>query len=138
MGRDRRDDLCEVNEDRAFALEEHQFRLVAIWDQRWRNLPDNASCLLCGYSHPFTLIGGTRTAFCQACLQEIWGKTRIQKHHLGRKSTPLSPIPVDANRHLLLSDMQRVWRAAGFKPGSPFAIGFDLGAYIALCEGLER
>jgi hypothetical protein len=126
-----------VNEEQLFAIEDEMDRVFATWDQRWRNVPDGASCCLCGYSHPFTLIGAGRIVFCQSCLQEMWGKKRIQGQHLGRRPTSLPPVPVDTDEHVLLTDLQRLWRAAGFEPGSAFAIGFDIGAYLVISENVQ-
>lgn len=123
-----------MTEEQVLAFSEEKFRLLATWDARWRNIPDGASCCLCGYSNPFTLVGAGQIVFCQSCVQEIWGKSRTQRQHLGRRPTPVSTTPpTDANEQLLLTDLQRLWIAAGFKPGSWFAIGFDIGAYIVIC-----
>jgi hypothetical protein len=121
-----------VNEEQALAFGEEKFRLLATWDARWRNLPPDAVCP-CGADDPFVLFPRGKGVLCVACNEETWRRPRVQGQELGGKKTPLSKVFIDANLHRILTDLQELWRAAGFEPGSPFAVGFDIGAYVVIC-----
>lgn len=74
---------------------------------------------------------------CCSCIEEAWRKPRKQGQHLGGDPSPLSPVSVDTNEHRILTDLQRLWCAAGFEAGSPFAVGFDIGAFIVIAGTLQ-
>jgi hypothetical protein len=127
---------CLLTEERIFELEDETDRVLATWDHRWRNIPDGTSCS-CGSSHPFVLFPRGDGVLCAASIEESHGDRRNQEQHLGGDPTPITPAPGDANEQRLLTDLQRFWQAMGYEPGSRFAIGFDVGAYLVIHENVR-
>jgi hypothetical protein len=61
------------------------------------------------------------------------GRTGLEEHHLGGRPSPLATVSVTANDHTVLSLLQSCFWRVSHQPGSPYSLGFDLGAWLGLC-----
>jgi hypothetical protein len=103
------------------------------WNRRRMRLPYGARCR-CGVGNPLVLIPRKRRTICYRCNLKARARSGLEEHHIGGRPSPLHPVPVDANVHRVLSDLQQTtWRRSPhISPGSPGAVVFDLVALMML------
>lgn len=76
--------------------------------QRQR-LGDHASCAKCGATNQICLTKKGETVVCYECHKADAGKATVERHHVaGRHNLP-DTVPIPANDHRVLSDMQYEW-----------------------------
>jgi hypothetical protein len=70
----------------------------------------NPSCVICGETETSALTGTAPNIICYECRQTEAGKSAIEVHHAdGKHNDPRFTIPIPANDHRLLSDLQTDW-----------------------------
>jgi hypothetical protein len=90
-----------------------------------------AECEGCGETHPLALASVKDRVVCRECHSVRRGLSPIQAHHLGGRAPNTRTILIGANLHAILTVLQASFWIGTHEPGSPYAIGFDLGAYAA-------
>lgn len=109
-------------------------------NRRAMRLPFRARCKRCHETNVFALVmpkpGGR--ILCYRCQSLSLGRSGIEWHHLGRRPSPLRPVPIDANLHRVLSMLQLPWVRAGISRGSELAVFWDLLMLALLLPGWER
>jgi hypothetical protein len=98
--------------------------LLAWLDRRLRRFPAAACCADCGERNRLVLCRTGKQVVCYECRLQRRGRPPRELHHIGGRPSKLT-LPVPANLHRLLSELQWLWRGT-LEPGSPEAILFDL------------
>lgn len=117
-----------------------QVQYALIVNRRLMRLPIDPECERCGYDQIIALIpprhakDGTPLGpvLCLECIYEGEGSSRIHKHDLGGRPSPLARVAVRANLHEQLTQLQNCYWRNRHRPGSMYAVGFDVGALFAL------
>jgi hypothetical protein len=105
--------------------------LELLWDRRSRLFPAGAVCG-CGEARAFLFVAGSRPFRCYGCDRTLHGLDTWEDHHLGGQGSPFEPVPIPANLHRILSDLQAVgWRGC-HTSGSEFAVSFDIAALFVM------
>lgn len=92
-------------------------------------------CAACGTGHPLHLVRRERVLLCQACAAREAGRTGVEIHHLGGRFEREYTVEVNSNDHAVLTALQNCWWRNRHDPGSAYAVGFDVGAWLVLCGG---
>lgn len=92
-------------------------------------LGPNAKCEACGETEPL-MLDRERKRVCYECEAVRRGTSPYQAHHLGGRAPNTKTVLVGANIHAVLSLLQDCYWRGRHKPGSPYAIAFDLAAYL--------
>jgi len=94
-------------------------------------------CIDCGAHHPLHLSRQGREVRCHRCAARLAGKPSTQIHHFGGRFDREHTIEIDVNDHAVLTALQDCWWRGRYEPGSPYALGFDIGAWLVVC-GVEK
>jgi hypothetical protein len=108
--------------------------LVLAMNRRLMRLPLDPCCAQCGEWRLLALSppGPGRPVLCFECLACLQGRPALEVHHLGGRPSPLPTVPVPLNQHAVLTLLQDLWWRGRQEPGAPYAVGFDLGALVAV------
>ena len=117
-----------------------EVRYALIVNRRLMRLPYGGVCADCGTDRLIALIPPRQSAdgtprgpiLCLGCLEVLEGKNPVQEHDLGGRPSPLPKVPVPRNFHEQLIQLQNCFWRGRHEPGSPYAVGFDMGAWLAL------
>ncbi len=95
--------------------QEQHLRRLGIRDPR---------CVNCGETNPAALTGTAPRIICYLCQALAAGRPPTEEHHpAGRNNSPVT-VPIPANDHRVLSDMQRAWPESTLRnpDGSPLLV----------------
>ena len=95
----------------------------------------DATCGACGITEPLALIEKDDSVVCLECEAVHRGASPLQSHHLGGRAPGTKTVLVGANLHALLTLLQDCFWRGKHKPGSDYAVAFDLAVYLAHMSG---
>ena len=101
-------------------------------------LGPNAGCEACGEAEPLMLGRFKDRIVCHECDAVRRGVSPFQAHHLGGRAPNTTTVVVGANLHAVLTLLQECFWKGRHAPGSAYAIGFDLAAYLVYMAGTEH
>ena len=101
-------------------------------------LGPNAGCEACGEAEPLMLGRLNDRIVCHECDAVQRGVSPFQAHHIGGRAPNTTTVIVGANIHAVLTLLQECFWKGRHKPGSPYAIGFDLVAYLLYVAETDR
>lgn len=79
-------------------------------EQQYRRLGTRKpSCNVCEEREPAALTGTDPNIVCYECLALKKGKSTVEQHHMAGQHNDSFTVPIPANEHRILSDMQRDW-----------------------------
>lgn len=80
----------------------------AIQHEKKRQDLSSDHCAMCGIDD-VRVLQSTQVVLCAECRKKVQGQSRYEKHHIfGRQNSPLA-IPIPANEHAILSDMDSLY-----------------------------
>lgn len=89
--------------------ENHKLQRILRRETQRQRLGDNASCAHCGEKDPVCLTKKGETIVCYECQKADAGKATVEKHHVAGQHNLPDTVPIPANDHRVLSDMQYEW-----------------------------
>lgn len=92
-------------------------------------------CSACRTGHPLHLVRRGRDLRCHVCAARETGRTGVEIHHLGGRFGREYTVEVNSNHHAVLTALQDCWWRNRHDPGSAYAVGFDIGAWLVLSGG---
>lgn len=98
----------------------------------------DAACEDCGHDNLIALSDEKGPIVCRECEAARRGVSPLQAHHLGGRASGTRTVLVAANTHAVLSLLQECFWKGVHDPGSAYAVGFDLAAYLAYTTGRTR
>ena len=101
-------------------------------------LGPNAGCEACGEAEPLMLGRPNDRIVCHECDAVRRGVSPFQAHHIGGRAPNTTTVVVGANTHAVLTLLQECFWKGRHTPGSPYAVGFDLTAYLVYMAGTDR
>ena len=101
-------------------------------------LGSNAGCEVCGEGEPLMLGRLNDRIVCHECDASRRGVSPFQAHHIGGRAPNTTTVVVGANIHAILTLLQECFWKGRHTPGSPYAVGFDLTAYLVYMAGTDR
>jgi len=101
-------------------------------------LGPDAGCEACGDAEPLMLGRFSDRIVCHECEAVRRGVSPFQAHHIGGRAPNTTTVMVGANIHAVLTLLQGCFWGGRHPPGSPYAIGFDLAAYLLYVAGTGR
>lgn len=116
--------VSDMSPKARFAMVRNRIRL---------ELPEGAVCSDCGDPEPLHLKYRRDEVRCHDCTARKTERSVVEEHHLGGRPSLISTQPVTANDHTILSLLQSCFWRGSHQPGSAYALGFDLGAWLGLC-----
>lgn len=93
-------------------------------------------CVACGTGNPLHLARQENELVCHACTARRAGRAAVEVHHLGGRFGREYTVEVNSNDHAVLTALQNCWWRGRHDPGSAYAVGFDIGAWLMIC-GVE-
>lgn len=101
-------------------------------------LGPDAGCEACGEAEPLVLGRFNDRIVCHECEAVRRGASPFQAHHIGGRAPNTTTVMVGANIHAVLTLLQECFWKGRHPPGSPYAIAFDLAAYLLDVAGTGR
>jgi len=101
-------------------------------------LKPNACCEACGETEPLMLGRLKDRIVCHECDAVRRGVSPFQAHHIGGRAPNTTTVVVGANMHAVLTLLQECFWKGRHTPGSSYAVGFDLTAYLLYVAGTDR
>lgn len=74
--------------------------------RREQRFGPNAKCQICGERDVLALVSAK---LCYACRMEQDGERASERHHVGGRANSVFAVPMPANDHRILGDLQQSW-----------------------------